>query len=156
MINVFKDLLRDSKGPHYKPLMLLMVLDFIKERKELSNVIPAKIIINRFESFINNTGHAKHNNGFLPFFFLSIQKKPIWKLYTINHKLFDRNFFSNKKKVPKSKKQLLRYVNYALINPEHIEEFIDKNKSERLRYRLKILLKRDKYKLSREIYKFYD
>ena len=74
MINVFKDLLRDSKGPHYKPLMLLIVLDFIKERKELSNVIPAKIIINRFESFINNTGHAKHNNGFLPFFFFQFKK----------------------------------------------------------------------------------
>ena len=156
MINVFKDLPRDSKGPHYKPLMLLIVLDFIKERKDSSNVIPAKININRFESFMNNIGHTKYDKGFLPFFFLSIQKKPIWKLYTINHKLFDRNFFSNKQKVPKSKKQLLRYVNYALINLEHIEEFIDKNKNRRLRYRLKIILKRDKFKLSNEVYKFYE
>ena len=157
MINVFKDLPRDKKAPYLKPLMLLKFIEFLEERKTFSNVIPAKFNINKFNSFLNEKINLdKYDKGYSPFFFLSLQKKPIWKLYTFNHSLLNRNVFSNKKKVPKSSKQFLKYVNYALINPEHIEEFMNKNKRERLKYRLRILLKGDRNIISQEIYRLYE
>lgn len=157
MINVFKDFRRDKKAPYLKPLMLLKTIEFLEERKIFSNVIPARINIKKLNSFMDEKiGLHGFDTGYSPFFFISVQKKPIWKLYTFNHRLFDRNIFSNVAKVPKSTKQLLKYVNYALINPDHIEEFVNKNKRERLKYRLKILLKGDRNKISQEIYKLYE
>tara|TARA_B100000965_G_C19373532_1_gene661451 strand:- start:28 stop:513 length:486 start_codon:yes stop_codon:yes gene_type:complete len=157
MINVFKDLPRDKKAPYLKPLMLLKTIEFLEEREIFSNVIPAKININKLNSFMNEKISLEgYDKGYSPFFFLSIQKKPIWRLYTSNHRLFDRKNFSNKKKVPKSSKQLLKNVNYALINPEHIEEFSKKNSRQKLKKRLKVLLSSDNNKISQEIYKIYD
>ena len=50
----------------------------------------------------------------------------IWNLYSINHQIVKKTAFKLLK--PKTKKQLLSKVNYALINFEKINHFISVNK----------------------------
>ena len=110
MINQLR---RDVRAKHYKPLLLLITLKFLDEQKSFAPIIPAKKIVDEFEIIMRKIGYKnEHNKGWMPFWHLSGDN--IWNLYSINHQIVKRTAFKRFK--PKTKKQLLSKVNYALIN----------------------------------------
>ena len=110
MINQLR---RDIRAKHYKPLLLLVTLNFLDKQKFFAPIIPAKKIIDEFEIIMKKIGYNKeHNKGWMPFWHLSGDN--IWNLFSINHQIVKKTAFKLLK--PKTKKQLLSKVNYALIN----------------------------------------
>ena len=56
---IIKKLRRDRRALHFKPLTLLIALDILDEQKYFSPVIPAKIIIERFQGLSKIIGLKK-------------------------------------------------------------------------------------------------
>ena len=109
MINQLR---RDVRAKHYKPLLLLVTLDFLDKQKPFAPIIPAKLIVDEFEIIMRKIGYKKeHNKGWMPFWHLS--GDDIWNLYSINHQIVKRTAFKQFK--PKTKKQLLSKVNYKEV-----------------------------------------
>jgi|TARA_B100001964_G_scaffold1755_1_gene2056 hypothetical protein len=153
MINVNK-LRRDVRAKHYKPLCMLIVLDYLDQQKVFSPVIPGKQIINKFEFIMNKLGYRKeHNKGFMPFW--HITGDDIWNCYSKNHHLVSRNVLQNQKKVPKTKKQLLRHINYALINQTKIDDLINQTQRNKFRKKLLKLIKNDQDKISKDVFNYF-
>ena len=65
MINQLR---RDVRAKHYKPLILLITLDFLDKQKLFSPIIPTKIIVEKFEIIMKKIGYNReHNKGWMPF-----------------------------------------------------------------------------------------
>ena len=61
MINQLR---RDVRAKHYKPLLLLITLDFLDRQKSFAPIIPAKKIVDEFETIMRKIGYKKkHNKG---------------------------------------------------------------------------------------------
>ena len=89
MINQLR---RDVRAKHYKPLLLLITLDFLDKQKPFAAIIPAKKIVDEFEIIMRKIGYKKeHNKGWMPFWHLS--GDDIWNLYSINHQIVKRTAF---------------------------------------------------------------
>ena len=150
MINQLR---RDVRAKHYKPLLLLITLDFLDRQKSFAPIIPAKKIVEEFENIMKKIGYKKeHNKGWMPFWHLSGDN--IWDLYSINHLLVKKTAFKEFK--PKTKKQLLNKVNYALINFEKINYFNSFQKRTVTRKQIFNLLKKDKELISNQILEYYN
>ena len=150
MINQLR---RDVRAKHYKPLLLLITLKFLDEQKSFAPIIPAKKIVDEFEIIMRKIGYKKeHNKGWMPFWHLS--GDDIWNLYSINHQIVKRTAFKQFK--PKTKKQLLSKVNYALINLDKINYFSSKNKRAVTRKQIFNLLKKDKELIGNKILEYYN
>ena len=150
MINQLR---RDVRAKHYKPLLLLITLDFLDRQKSFVPIIPAKKIVEEFENIMKKIGYKnEHNKGWMPFWHLSGDN--IWDLYSINHQLVKKTAFKEFK--PKTKKQLLNKVNYALINFEKINHFISLQKRTATRKQIFNLLKKDKQLISNQILEYYN
>ena len=150
MINQLR---RDKRAKHYKPLLLLVTLDFLDKQKPFAPIIPAKLIVHEFEIIMRKIGYNKeHNKGWMPFWHLS--GDDIWNLYSINHQIVKRTAFKQFK--PKTKKQLLSKVNYALINLDKINYFSSTNKRSATRKQIFNLLKKDKELIGNKILEYYN
>ena len=150
MINQLR---RDIRAKHYKPLLLLVTLDFLDKQKSFAPIIPAKKIIDEFEVIMKKIGHNKeHNKGWMPFWHLSGDN--IWNLYSINHQIVKKTAFKLLK--PKTKKQLLSKVNYALINFEKNNDFISVDKRAVIRKQIFNLLKKDQELIGKKILEYYN
>ena len=150
MINQLR---RDVRAKHYKPLLLLITLDFLDKQKPFAAIIPAKKIVDEFEIIMRKIGYKKeHNKGWMPFWHLS--GDDIWNLYSINHQIVKRTAFKQFK--PKTKKQLLSKVNYALINLDKINYFNSTNKRAATRKQIFNLLKKDKELIGNKILEYYN
>ena len=150
MINKLR---RDVRAKHYKPLLLLVTLDFLDKQKSFAPIIPAKLIVDEFEIIMRKIGYNKeHNKGWMPFWHLS--SDDIWSLYSINHQIVKRTAFKQFK--PKTKKQLLSKVNYALINLDKINYFSSTNKRAVIRKQIFNLLKKDKELIGNKILEYYN
>ena len=150
MINQLR---RDVRAKHYKPLLLLITLDFLDEQKSFAPIIPAKKIVDEFEIIMRKIGYKKeHNKGWMPFWHLS--GDDIWNLYSINHQIVKRTAFKQFK--PKTKKQLLSKVNYALINLDKINYFSSTNKRAATRKQIFNLLKKDQDLIGNKILEYYN
>ena len=150
MINQLR---RDVRAKHYKPLLLLVTLDFLDKQKPFAPIIPAKLIVDEFEIIMRKIGYNKeHNKGWMPFWHLS--GDDIWCLYSINHQIVKRTAFKQFK--PKTKKQLLSKVNYALINLDKINYFSSTNKRAVTRKQIFNLLKKDKELIGNKILEYYN
>ena len=88
----------------------------------------------------------------MPFWHLS--GDDIWNLYSINHQIVKRTAFKQFK--PKTKKQLLSKVNYALINLDKINYFSSKNKRAVTRKQIFNLLKKDQELIGNKILEYYN
>ena len=150
MINQLR---RDVRAKHYKPLLLLITLDFLDKQKSFAPIIPAKKIVDEFEIIMRKIGYKKdHNKGWMPFWHLSGDN--IWNLYSINHQIVKRTAFKQFK--PKTKKQLLSKVNYALINLDKINYFSSANKRAITRKKIFNLLKKDQELIGNKILEYYN
>ena len=150
MINQLR---RDVRAKHYKPLLLLITLDFLDKQKSFAPIIPAKKIVDEFEIIMRKIGYKKdHNKGWMPFWHLSGDN--IWNLYSINHQIVKRTAFKQFK--PKTKKQLLSKVNYALINFAKINHFSSINKRAITRKQIFNLLKKDQELIGNKILEYYN
>ena len=94
----------------------------------------------------------EHNKGWMPFWHLSGDN--IWNLYSINHQIVKRTAFKQFK--PKTKKQLLSKVNYALINLDKINYFSSANKRASTRKKIFNLLKKDQELIGNKILEYYN
>ena len=54
MINQLR---RDVRAKHYKPLLLLVTLDFLDKQKPFAPIIPAKLIVDEFEIIMRKIGY---------------------------------------------------------------------------------------------------
>ena len=80
----------------------------LDKQKSFAPIIPAKKIVDEFETIMRKIGYKKeHNKGWMPFWHLSGDN--IWNLYSINHQIVKKTAFKLLK--PKTKKQLLSKVN---------------------------------------------
>ena len=150
MINQLR---RDVRAKHYKPLLLLITLDFLDKQKSFAPIIPAKKIVDEFEIIMRKIGYKKdHNKGWMPFWHLS--GDDIWNLYSTNHQIVKRTAFKQFK--PKTKKQLLSKVNYALINLDKINYFSSANKRAITRKQIFNLLKKDQELIGNKILEYYN
>ena len=150
MINQLR---RDVRAKHYNPLLLLITLDFLDKQKSFAPIIPAKKIVDEFEIIMRKIGYKKdHNKGWMPFWHLSGDN--IWNLYSINHQRVKRTAFKQFK--PKTKKQLLSKVNYALINLDKINYFSSTNKRAITRKQIFNLLKKDQELIGNKILEYYN
>ena len=150
MINQLR---RDMRAKHYKPLLLLITLDFLDKQKPFAPIIPAKKIVDEFEIIMRKIGYKnEHNKGWMPFWHLSGDN--IWNLYSINHQIVKRTAFKQFK--PKTKKQLLSKVNYALINLDKINYFSSANKRAITRKQIFNLLKKDQELIGNKILEYYN
>ena len=150
MINQLR---RDVRAKHYKPLLLLITLDFLDKQKSFAPIIPAKKIVDEFEIIMRKIGYKKdHNKGWMPFWHLSGDN--IWNLYSINHQIVKRTAFKQFK--PKTKKQLLSKVNYALINLDKINYFSSANKRAITRKQIFNLLKKVQELIGNKILEYYN
>jgi len=150
MINQLR---RDVRAKHYKPLLLLITLDFLDKQKSFAPIIPAKKIVDEFEIIMRKIGYKnEHNKGWMPFWHLSGDN--IWNLYSINHQIVKRTAFKQFK--PKTKKQLLSKVNYALINLDKINYFSSANKRAITRKKIFNLLKKDQELIGNKILEYYN
>ena len=150
MINQLR---RDVRAKHYKPLLLLITLDFLDKQKSFAPIIPAKKIVDEFEIIMRKIGYKnEHNKGWMPFWHLSGDN--IWNLYSINHQRVKRTAFKQFK--PKTKKQLLSKVNYALINLDKINYFSSANKRAITRKKIFNLLKKDQELIGNKILEYYN
>ena len=150
MINQLR---RDVRAKHYKPLLLLITLDFLDKQKSFAPIIPAKKIVDEFEIIMRKIGYKnEHNKGWMPFWHLSGDN--IWNLYSINHQIVKRTAFKQFK--PKTKKQLLSKVNYALINLDKINYFSSANKRAITRKQIFNLLKKDQELIGNKILEYYN
>ena len=148
MINQLR---RDVRAKHYKPLLLLITLDFLDKQKSFAAIIPAKKIVDEFEIIMRKIGYKKeHNKGWMPFWHLSGDN--IWNLYSINHQIVKKSAF----KLLKTKKQLLSKVNYASINFEKINHFISLDKRAATRKQIFNLLKKDQELIGNKILEYYN
>ena len=66
-----------------------------------------------------------------------------------------RNVLQNQKKVPKTKKQLLRHINYALINQTKIDDLINQTQRNKFRKKLLKLIKNDQDKISKDVFNYF-
>jgi len=108
---------------------------------------------NEFEIIMRKIGYNKeHNKGWMPFWHLS--GDDIWSLYSINHQIVKRTAFKQFK--PKTKKQLLSKVNYALINLDKINYFSSTNKRAATRKQIFNLLKKDQELIGNKILEYYN
>ena len=150
MINQLR---RDVRAKHYKPLLLLITLDFLDKQKSFAPIIPAKKIVDEFEIIMRKIGYKKdHNKGWMPFWHLSGDN--IWSLYSINHQIVKTTAFKFHK--PKTKKQLLSKVNYALINFEINHHFSSVDKRASTRKKIFNLLKKDRELIGNKILEYYN
>lgn len=150
MINQLR---RDIRAKHYKPLLLLVTLDFLDKQKFFAPIIPVKKIVDEFEVIMRKIGYKKkHNKGWMPFWHLSGDK--IWNLYSIDHQMVKKTAFKLLK--PKTKKQLLSKVNYALINYEKLFYFNSSGKRSVLRKQIFNLLKKDQELIGNKILDYYN
>ena len=150
MINQLR---RDVRAKHYKPLLLLITLDFLDKQKSFAPIIPAKKIVDEFEIIMRKIGYKnEHNKGWMPFWHLSGDN--IWNLYSINHQIVKKTAFKQFK--PKTKKQLLSKVNYALINLDKINYFSSANKRAITRKQIFNLLKKDQELIGNKILEYYN
>ena len=150
MINQLR---RDNRAKHYKPLLLLITLDFLDKQKSFSPIIPSKKIVDEFEIIMTKIGYKKeHNKGWMPFWHLSGDN--IWNLYSIDHQIVKKTAFKQLK--PKTKKQLLSKVNYALINSKKLFYFNSSGKRSVVRKQIFNLLKKDKELISHKILEYYN
>ena len=140
---------RDSRARYYKPLCLLVTLDAIEDGEISWNNIEPKIIINRFKYILENFDSGKSiEMGWMPFWHLSPLDK-IWNCYK-NGLIIRRSNFPPQGK-PKTKQQLLGAINYASINEDFKDYFIDIDKRKKLKQLLIDLLLREKDLISKKI-----
>ena len=112
-----------------------------------------KKIVDEFEIIMRKIGYKKeHNKGWMPFWHLSGDN--IWNLYSINHQIVKKTTFKLLK--PKTKKQLLSKVNYALINYEKLFYFNSSGKRSLLRKQIFNLLKKDQELIGNKILEYYN
>ena len=150
MINQLR---RDVRAKHYKPLILLITLDFLDKQKLFSPIIPTKIIVEKFEIIMKKIGYNReHNKGWMPFWHLSGDN--IWNLYSVNHQIIKKTAFKEFK--PKTKKQLLNKVNYALINFDKLNYFSTPDKRKIMRKQIFNLLKKDQELIGNKILEYYN
>ena len=149
---------RDKRAKYYKPLLLIIVIDFLNDQKYFSPIVPSKIIVERFEGMTKLIGlPSRLTGGWMPFWHLSGDRPlgvPIWIHYSSNHELVKKSAFVQSK--PKSKKQLLSKVNYALINKKYISDFENENNREKLRNKIYRILKKDKNFEGQKILEYYN
>ena len=150
MINQLR---RDVRAKHYKPLILLITLDFLDKQKLFSPIIPTIIIVEKFEIIMKKIGYNReHNKGWMPFWHLSGDN--IWNLYSVNHQIIKKTAFKEFK--PKTKKQLLSKVNYALINFDKLNYFSTPDKRKIMRKQIFNLLKKDQELIGNKILDYYN
>ena len=139
---------RDKRALHYKPLIILVILDFLNKQNIFSPVIPAKIVVEEFEKIMKKIGYSKyHNKGWMPFWHLSGDN--ILTHYSKNHQPIKKYTFKYLK--PKSKIQLLSKVNYAVIDQKAIVYFNNKKNRKILATRMLKMLKKDNQIISNKI-----
>lgn len=151
--SIITKLRRDRRAPHFKPLTLLIALDILDEQKYFSPVVPAKIIIERFQGLSKIIGLKKtHSKGFMPFWHLSGDN--IFIHYSNKHELVSNSLFKFGK--PKSKSQLLSKVDYVIINQSKLNYFNNKIRRKKLRKEIFSLLKKDNNENSKKILKHFN
>ena len=78
----------------------------------------------------------------------------IWNLYSVNHQIIKKTAFKEFK--PKTRKELISKVNYALINFDKLNYFTTPDKRKIMRKQIFNLLKKDQELIGNKILEYYN